>query len=187
MSQREATRRAVRAEAALVEARRQVEAMQHALLSTGPLVRFLKLYDQLDQAAEPLTGRQFERSTPPHPFDRPMPHISTVQARRTLGLADRAIGRLCDQIADFLNGESRPGPVCLCCGRPDRTGRPPLRRRQATSFLQANLTGPVPEELIVMAAQQQGISRSTLNRAARECGVVRSDTDGQRIWRLEAG
>ena len=187
MKQVEASRSAVRAEAALAEARRQVEAVQHALLSSGPLIRFLKLYDELDGAAEPLTGRQLERSTRPHPYDRPMPHISTVEARRTERQVDRAVGRLSDRIADFLNGESRFGDgMCLACGQADRRGRPADRRRMAEQFLRLNLaSGPVVEEHMRCAASGLGFSRQTLRRAAETLGVRRSLTDGQWCWQLE--
>jgi len=187
VKQMQESRRAVRAEAALAEARRQVEAVQHALLSSGPLIRFLKLYDQLDGAAEPLTGRQLERSTRPHPYDRPLPHISTVDARRTERQVDRAVGRLSDRIADFLNGECRfADGMCLACGQADRQGRPAYRRRMAEQFLKVNLaSGPVAEEHVRCAASGLGFSRQTLRRAADRLGVRRCLEDGQWCWQLE--
>lgn len=175
----EQSKRASRAEAALAEARRQVEAVQHALLSSGPLMRFLKLYDQLDSAAEPLTGRPVERSTPPHPYDRPMPHLPTAEARRTLRQVDRAVGGLCDRVADFLNGEGRmPERLCLSCGRPVG-GRPPDRRRAAEQFLRINL--PLEEEMLLAAGLQLGLSRQMLRRAGDRLGVCRVLVDG--VWR----
>jgi len=183
---RDALRRADRAEAALRAAQRSVEAVQRALLSTGPLMRFLRLYSDLDQAAEPLAGRQVESASPPHPFDRPMPHLSTLEARHLQQMADRALHRMCDVIADFFNENRAPNRVCLACGGPvDRTGRPPSRRRAAMQFLRTNLAGgPIPEEIILQAARVGEISRSTLRRAADELGVGRVLEDGQWWWKL---
>ena len=167
----------------------QVQAVQHALLGQGPLMGFLLAYDRLDEASDPLMGRQIEAGSRPHPYDRPMPHVSTARARELQRRVDRALRPLSDVIVDFFNGDRLPHRVCLACGDPARTGRPPSRRLMAERFLAANLSGPVREEHLRAAAESHGISRQTLRRAADVLGVVGFDEGGERWWRLteEAG
>jgi hypothetical protein len=186
---RDAARRAERAENALREAQKQVEAVQHALLSTGPLRRLLSLYDTLDSAADPVPGRQVEGGSAPHPFDRPMPYLSTRDARDLQRAVDRTLFRVCDVIADWFNSETHAAPrgLCLGCGGPvDRTGRPPNRRAMARLFLEKNLQGgqPVSEETVRWAARHLGIARDTLRRASQELQVRRFEQDGQWWWQL---
>ena len=187
---REANRRADKLEGALREARRRADAMQHALLSTGPLTRLLRLYDDLDGAADPMHGRQIEGGSAPHPFDRPMPHLSTKDARELQRVVDRNLFRVCDVIADWLNttderrGVSRG--VCPGCGGPvDRSGRPPTRRVLARQFLEQNLlAGAVREDHVRAAAVTVGIARDTLKRAAQELQVHRFEEAGAWWWQL---
>jgi hypothetical protein len=187
---REANRRADRLEAALREAQKRNEAVEHALLSTGPLRRLLRLYDDLDLAADPMKGRSVEGGGGQHPFDRPMPHLSTVEARELQRIVDRALFRICDVVADWLNS-SEPKVlrnVCPGCGgQTDRSGRPPNRRLMARLFLEKNLQGggPVSEETVRWAAQSLGIARDTLRRAADELRVRRFEADGVWWWQLK--
>jgi len=164
----------------------QVQAVQHALLGEGPLLGFLLAYDRLDEASDPLMGRQIEGGSRPHPYDRPMPHVSTARARDLQRKVDRALRPLADVMVDFFNDDRVPQGVCLACGGDaDRSGRPPNRRLAAQSFLRENLAVPVREEHLRSAAEQHGISRQTLRRAADVLGVTRFDEGGDRWWRLE--
>jgi hypothetical protein len=164
----------------------QVQAVQHALLGQGPLMGFLLAYDRLDEASDPLMGRQISGGSSPHPFDRPMPHISTSRARELQRLVDRAVGPLVDAISDFFNEDRLPRGVCLACGGvADRSGRPPSRRLLAERFLRDNLSAPVRAAHMFAAAVSHGISRQTLLRAAESVGVVRFDEGGERWWRLQ--
>lgn len=185
---RDAVHRAVRAEGTVRELQKQLDAVQHALLSTGPLMRFLLLYDDLDQAADPLKGRPVETGTQQHPFDRPMPHISTYEARELQRMMDRALHRMSDLAADFFNDHEhriRTG-VCVGCGGPiDRSGRPPNRRRLARIFLETNLDGaPQPADVMWAACQQAGLARNTVRRAADELRICRYWQDGRQWWQL---
>lgn len=187
---REANRRADRAESALRAAQRKLEAVEHARLGGGPILRLLRLYDDLDLAADPVKGRTVEAGGAAHPFDRPMPHLSTLEARELQRTVDRALFRVCDVIADWLNSTDQTRgirrDVCPGCGGPvNRTGRPAKRRQAAVLFLQLNLKhGPQPEETVLAAARQLDISRDTLRRAAKDAQVTVFDQDGLRCWRL---
>jgi hypothetical protein len=164
--------------------KQQLEAVTHARLSNGPLLRFLLAYDQLDQQSEPLQGRPYETASSPHPYDRPLPYVATMRSRDLQGRVDRALGPLADRITDFLNGDPTPGRgECLACG--GRVGgRPPTARLRAVRFLQQCLDKPMREEHLLAAARQHGVSRQTLRRAADELRVARFDEEGERWWAL---
>lgn len=176
--------RAEKAERALRESQRQVEPVQRALLSDGPVFSFLVEYDRLDMAAEPLHGRRVESGGVPHPCDRPLPYLSTRDARAMKRRVDRAVGALLSELTDWLNGERPPAGRCLCCGGTvDRSGRPPVRRRAAETRLIALLSdGRLPERVVL--GQMAGVPRSTLRRAAEELGVGRVLEGGVWFWQL---
>lgn len=183
---REAIKRADRAEGANRELRRDLERFEAVALASVPMSRLLRLYADLLLASDPLRGRPLESSTPQHPFDRPLPYLSTQSARSRLRLVDRALYRLSDSVAVFFDEGERGSPVCcpVCGGRVDERGRPPNRRRQARIFLEKNLVEAQPEDTVRSAAQMLDISRSTLLRAADELGVIRFDEGGRRWWRI---
>jgi hypothetical protein len=183
---REAVKRAERAEAAQHEMLRELERHQLVRHTSGPMMRLQRLYADLLLASDPVRGRPIETSTPQHPFDRPLPYVSTQSARSRLRMVDHALHRVGDTIAAFFDENERGVPDCCpaCGGRVDGLGRPPNRRRQAREFLESLLQAERSEDTVRTAAQKLGIARSTLRRAADELGVIRVQLDGTSTWRL---
>jgi hypothetical protein len=185
---REAARRQERLEGENRQLKADLARHCRAVLNGGALTRLVRLYDDLSLQADPVKGRPVETSAAQHPFDRPVPYLSTQTARAQLHVVDRALHRVADWI-DRQMDESEASPrddACPACGsRVDRQGRPPNRRRLARLFLEKNLQGaPVRQEHVLYAAQTVGVAASTLRRAADELGVVRFEEDGERWWRL---
>ena len=185
---REKSRRLERLEGENRQLKADVERYQRAVLNGGPLPRLIRLYDDLSLAADPMRGRPVETSAQQHPFDRPLPYLSTHMARQHLRVIDHAVRRLADWVDRTMDESERSpaGDACPACGgRVDRQGRPPNRRTMARLFLEKNLqAGPIRQEIIVCAAQTVGVALSTLRRAADEIGVLRFDEQGERWWQL---
>lgn len=167
----------------------RVALYERADLAGSQLVGYLRAYADLLLASDPLKGRPTESSSPAHPFDRPLPYLALSRVSAVLDSHERALRRMRAQAQQALEEDSPPPSrdACPACGgQVDRTGRPPNRRAMAALFLQVNLQGGQPqrEEAIRAAAQQLGISRQTLRRAADQLRVRRYAEEHEWWWQL---
>jgi len=187
---REAARRIERLEGENRQLKTDLARYSRATLNGSPLVRLVRLYDDLCLAADPVKGRPVETGGGQHPFDRPLVYLHTQKARGLQQVADRALRRLTEWIDRQMDdSEQKPAAdACPACGgRVDRQGRPPNRRRAARLFLEKSLAaGPVRCDVLAQAASQVGVTLSTMRRAADDMGVVRYDEGGDRWWGLPA-
>lgn len=187
---RELTRKLEHSENARRHQLRDLERNQITAHLTGPLRRLNNLYIDLLEAADPTQGRHLNpASGPRHPDDRPLPHQPTESRRRQVKAIDRELDRLADRMARMLGDPIDyidPAVTCETCGRTENPHRHKHRKvDQARRFLETAFTGgPVPQHVLCALAEDQGITYSTLRRAAAQLGIKPQQKEGFWWWTL---
>ena len=154
--------------------------MFHQLLDVaGPVREFVRAYVMLAEASVPLKSKAYDAPRGPRVgSDGPPPHMSTSRYRGVKERLDRTLSVLTRAAQDAFDEPDRAVrvEVCLRCGCEGDHRHRHLAVRAAESFLRQVLgDGAVPVVRVMGLAGLYGHSERTVQRAASQLGVFRSD------------